>query len=108
MSQVEHHGLNMPTGIEDRRRLKAGLEEVVNALAMIKSQQDQKKAVIEVLATEFDMPKPLLARVAKAMYNEEYQKVLAEAEDFETMVETLKLTSSLPATTKLESDQLVG
>lgn len=96
MSTIEHHGLIVPSSPEDRKRLKGGLEEVVNCLAQIKAQQEHKKDIINRLYEEFDVPKKLLNKVSRAMFNEEYQKVAAEAEDFETLVETLKLGSSLP------------
>lgn len=96
MSQLEHHGVVVPSSPEDRRRLKAGLEEMVNTMTQIKAHQDHKKSIVDRLYEEFEIPKKLLNKVAKAMFVEEYQKVVAEAEDFETLVETLKLTSSLP------------
>ena len=37
-----------------------------------------------------DIDKKLIAKVASTLYKDDYQKVAAENEDFETLVETLK------------------
>ena len=95
MSQLEHHGLVMPSSPEDRKRLKAALNEMVNSLTRIKSEQEQKKAIAAQIFEDFDIPKKLINKAANAMYNENFQDVAAEATDLETLMETLKISGNV-------------
>jgi FKBP-type peptidyl-prolyl cis-trans isomerase (trigger factor) len=99
MSQIEHHGLVMPTSPEDRKRLKAALNEMVNSLTRIKAEQEQKKAIAAQIVEDFDIPKKLINKAANAMYKENFQLVAAEAADLETLMETLD-----PSTNNTSSD----
>lgn len=93
MSQVEHHGLVLPSSPADRKRLVANMNELVVALTRIKSEQDHKKEIINHIHEEFDVPKKLITKAASTLFNESYQKVSAENEDFELLMDTLRLES---------------
>ena len=94
MSQLEHHGLVMPTSPEDRKRLKAALNEMVNSLTRIEAEREQKKAIAAQIFEDFDIPKKLINKAASAMYKENFQLVAAEAADLETLMETLDPSTS--------------
>lgn len=94
MSEVEHHGLILPSSPDDRKRLMGGIDEMINCLAQIGAQQEQKKAIAERLFEDFDIDKKLLNKAAATMYKDNFQKIAAENEDFELLVETLKLKQS--------------
>ena len=91
MSQIEHHGLVLPSSPQDRKRLLDGIDEIINSLARIKSEQDHKKEIIQRLHEEFEIDKKLLSKSATIIYNDNFQKVAAENDDLETLVETLRL-----------------
>jgi len=90
MSNIEHNGLVLPSSPEDRNRLLGGIGEMINCLAQITAQQEQKKAIVESLFEDFDIDKKLLNKAAATMYKDNFQKIAAENEDFELLVETLK------------------
>ena len=91
MSEIEHHGLILPSSPEDRKRLMGGIDEMINCLAQIGAQQEQKKAIVESLFEDFDIDKKLLNKAASTMYKDNFQKIAAENEDFELLIETLKI-----------------
>ena len=91
MSQVEHHGLVLPSSPADRKRLVGNMNELVVAFTRIKSEQDHKKEIINHIHEEFDVPKKLITKAASTLFNESYQKVSAENEDFELLMDTLRL-----------------
>ena len=93
MSNIEHHGLVLPSSPDDRKRLMDGVDEIINCLARISAEQDQKKEIIAHLSEDFDIDKKLLAKAANTLYKDNYQKVAAENEDFELLIETLRLKS---------------
>lgn len=93
MSQVEHHGLVLPSSPADRKKLVGRMNELVVALTRIKSEQEHKKEVIAAIHEEFDVPKKLITKAASTLFNESYQKVAAENEDFELLMDTLRLES---------------
>ena len=91
MSQVEHQGLVLPSSPADRKRLADAMNELVVAYTRIKSEQDHKKDIINNLHEDFDIPKKLITKAASTLFNETYQKVAAENEDFELFMDTIKL-----------------
>lgn len=95
---IEHHGLVVPSSPEDRKRLKGGLDEMVDCLTKISAIREHQKQVVAHLHEEFDIPKKLLTKAARTMFEDNYQKVAAEAEDFDTLVETLKLNGMVVQT----------
>lgn len=94
MSNIEHHGLVLPSSPDDRKRLMNGVDEIINCLARIKGEQEQKKEIIAHLSEEFDIDKKLLTKAATTIYNDNYQKVAAENEDLELLIETLKIKNA--------------
>jgi len=90
MSQLEHHGLILPSSPEDRKRLMGGIDEIINCLAQMNSQREAKKEIIEHLYEEFGIDKKLLNKVAATLFKDNFQQVAAENEDFELLVETLR------------------
>ncbi|MFY0655395.1 MAG: hypothetical protein JXR12_01325 [Neptunomonas phycophila] len=104
MSQVEHHGLVLPSSPADRKRLVGNMNELVVALTRIKSEQDHKKEIINHIHEEFDIPKKLITKAASTLFNESYNKVSAENEDFELFMDTLRLESDNDSS-KSEADE---
>jgi len=85
----EYQELIMPSSPEDRKKLKAGINEVVNCLARVKGETEAKKEIVEALSEEFEISKKLILKAATTFFKENYQAQAAENEDFETFIETL-------------------
>jgi maltooligosyltrehalose synthase len=94
MSNIEHHGLVLPSNPEDRRKLLGGIDEMINCLAQMDAQRDQKKEIVEHLYQSFDIDKKLLNKAAATIYKDNFQKVAAENEDLELLVEALKIVEA--------------
>lgn len=90
---TEHHGLIMPSSPEDRKRLKAAIDEMVGCLTSIAAQRDHMGDIVSLMSEEFDLPKKLINKAAKIQFKEDYQKVAAENEDLDTLLETLKMVN---------------
>lgn len=80
------------------------MNELVVALTRIKSEQDHKKEIINHIHEEFDIPKKLITKAASTLFNESYNKVSAENEDFELFMDTLRLESDNDSS-KSEADE---
>lgn len=97
MSQVEHQELVMPSSPDDRQKVNAAIKEIVNALTRIKAEQEHKKAIVAKIHEDFGIPKKLITKAASTIFKEDLQKVLAENEDLETLLETLKMVPMSPS-----------
>ena len=104
MSQIEHQGLVIPSSPADRKRLAGSMNELVVSMTRAKSEQDHKKNIVATIFEEFEIPKKLITKAASAMFNDTFQKVAAENEDFETFMDVLKLENEKGGSSQTKED----
>lgn len=100
MALEEYEGLVLPSNPSDQKRLNAAFEEVVNSLAKIAAETEQKNNIVTHIVEEFGIPKSLINKASKAMFKDKCQAVAAESQDLETLIDFLK-----PSDNYNESDE---
>lgn len=91
---IEHHGIVLPSSPEDRKRLIGAFDEILNCLAQIEAQQDLKKDIIQRIHEEFEIDKKIIAKAVSVIHKDNFQKVAAELDDLESLVELLTRSGS--------------
>lgn len=91
MSQENFEDLIMPSSPADREKVFAAMKEIVNALTRAQAEKDHKKAIVEKIHEDFGIPKKLINKAANIMFKNDSQQVLAENENLETFLTTLKV-----------------
>ena len=84
----------VPSNPVDILKLKQMIGEAVNCVARVAAENELKKEVIENISETFELPKKLINRAVKTQYNLNFSEQTVEAEDFETLYETLYMEAS--------------
>lgn len=79
----------VPSNPADQKKLRDGLQEVVNAKIRIASERDYIKESIAELAKKFNVSKRDLNKAATSMFKGNYEEEAAKFEAFSTLYETL-------------------
>lgn len=90
---------NIPSSPEDRKRIKAALQEMSDCMTRIEAERDLIKNIIENVHEEFELSKKTFRRMAKVYYRQNFSKEVAEHEEFEVLYENITQQSSLPQET---------
>lgn len=77
----------LPSNKTDRDKIKTVLHEVVGQLQMIDDRKSVIKDHINALHEEYAIPKKVLNRLAKTMYNHDYDDVTHEIDVFQLCFE---------------------
>lgn len=79
----------LPSSPEDRQKLKMAIGEATNCMLRIDSERGAMKEIIDVAAEQFELDKKLIRKIATTMYKHNYEDVIEENREFETLYETL-------------------
>ena len=90
---------NIPSSPEDRKRIKAALQEMSDCMTRIESERDLIKNIIETVHEEFELSKKTFRRMAKVYHRQNFSKEVAEHEEFEVLYENITQQSTLPQET---------
>lgn len=78
-----------PSNPEDRRKLKAMIVEMTNALLRVDSERELLKEIAGAASEEFGIKKNLINKLARTMYKNNYADLQAENEHFEYLYEAV-------------------
>ena len=78
-----------PMNPEDRRKLKAMIVEMTNALSRADAEREHMKEIASAAVDEFGIKKPLINKLARTMYKNNYLDLQSENEHFEYLYEAL-------------------
>jgi len=81
--------LPIPSNAEDRRKLKAMIVEMTNALARVDAEREHLKEIASAAVEEFEIKKALINKLARTMYKNNYNDLQTENEHFEFLYESL-------------------
>ena len=90
---------NIPSSPEDRKRIKAALQEMSDCMTRIEAERDLIKNIIENVHEEFELSKKTFRRMAKVYHRQNFSKEVAEHEEFEVLYENITQQSTLPQET---------
>lgn len=80
---------SVPSNKEDRRKLKAMIVEMTNALLRIDSERELLKEITSAASGEFGIQKKLINKLARTLYKNNYADLQSENEHFEFLYESL-------------------
>lgn len=84
----------MPSSVADRKRIADAINEIVGQMQMIEDRRAYIKDVKDMLKENFNMPKSVASRIAKARFKDAFEDMTAEDQAFEITYEALFKSSS--------------
>lgn len=89
----------LPSNPEDRKKIKALLQEISAQLQMIDDRKEAIKGVIDALHADFKIPKKISSKLARTLYKHDYDKVKEESDlialFYEELVDKVNVPPSL-------------
>jgi len=82
----------IPTAEKDRRLMKEVMVSVSNSYTRIEAERDYIKESIECLSEDIGIPKKYLNKMARIFHKNNVDEVVAEIEDIEALIETIKVS----------------
>lgn len=89
MSTVQTAGLILPTDPEARSKIKIAIKEISNSMTRTESEKDNIKAIVETLASEHQLPKPAINKIAKIYHKQSKSLEFGQMEDIQSLYETV-------------------
>lgn len=90
MSEVITAKYVLPSNPADVEKIKVAVDQMVDSLVRQAAEKEHFNDIRERLAEEFDMPKNLSAKLAKAFYLVDFDKTVAQIAEFTEVFEALK------------------
>ena len=81
--------MSVPSNKDDRRKLKAMIVEMTNALLRVDSERELLKEISSAASEEFGIQKKLINKLARTLYKNNYADLQTENEHFEFLYESL-------------------
>ena len=91
MSEPTTHSVTVPSSKEDRKKLKTILAEMTQCMHRADLEKESMKELAADAAKSYEIPKKIITKLARTMYQRTYDTIIQENEDFETLYETLVL-----------------
>lgn len=79
----------IPSSEEDRKRIKAAMEEISNSYTRVEAERDFVKEAISSLSEDVDVPKNILRKMARIYHRQNMADVVSEVEDIEALMEAI-------------------
>ena len=99
MTDTNVSNYSLPSSPEDRKKIKAVLQDIAAQYQMIDDRRSFIKDALDGLHDTYKIPKKLSAKLAKTLYNHNYDKVSEETELFklfyEEVVDKVNVTPTL-------------
>lgn len=90
---------NIPSSPEDRKRIRAALQEMSDSMTRMDAERDLMKQIINNVHEEFELSKKTFRRMAKVYHRQNFSKEVAEHEEFEVLYENITQQTTLPQQT---------
>lgn len=79
----------IPSSLEDRKKLKLLLGELVTQLQKIQFEKETYKEVVSSIKEQFNLPPKVTNKMAKTMFKQNFDDVKEEDSTFETLYEII-------------------
>lgn len=86
---VQQLSVNTLSNPADREKLLGVLKECSNSMTRMEGEKDYIKESIANISKELELPKRLVAKMAKVYHKQNYDEEVAVHEQFETLYETV-------------------
>lgn len=89
LNEDQSHFNVLPSNPADRKKIKQQLHLITAQMQLIGDGRSAVKDIIDLLFDEYKIPKKVIRKLAKTMYDSNYVEVSAENTQFEVIYETL-------------------
>jgi hypothetical protein len=72
---------------EDKKKLKGAIQEISNSMTRMEAERDLIKEIIKEQSDQFQIPKKILAKIAKTYHKQNLTQEVEEHEDFVELYE---------------------
>lgn len=81
--------ITLPSSPADREKIRQQINEGVNCHIKIADQREALKDIVNVIHSDFGLPKKLITRLIKTHYKRDKDEQIAATEEFELVYETI-------------------
>jgi hypothetical protein len=74
---------------EDKKKLKGAIQEISNSMTRMEAERDLIKEIIKEQSDQFQIPKKILAKIAKTYHKQNLTQEVEEHEDFVEMYDEI-------------------
>jgi hypothetical protein len=74
---------------EDRKKLKDAIQEISNSLVRTEAERDLIREIIKEQSTNLQIPKKIIAKIAKTYHKQNLTQEVEDHEDFVDLYETV-------------------
>lgn len=80
----------VPTNPSDLSKIKQALKNASDCLVRIEGEKEELKAIAEMIQEDVNIPKPVFNKMVKTYHKQEYEKIVADVEDFQALYEAVQ------------------
>lgn len=86
---VEQGTFRIPSNPADKKAIRDVLQTISDSYTRIEAEKDLIKEEICGLAEQFELPKKLLNKMARAYHKQNFRETVDEADDFQNLYENI-------------------
>jgi hypothetical protein len=79
----------VPSSAADRKDIKTKVREATDCLVRVEGEKEQIKAIVELVAEKYELPKAFVNRLIKTAYKADFDKNVATEADFQELFEAV-------------------
>jgi Zn-dependent M32 family carboxypeptidase len=73
----------------DRKKIKDAIQEISNSMLRMEAERDLIKEIVKEVSAEHQIPKKILAKIAKTFHKQNLTQEVADHEDFVDLYDTV-------------------
>lgn len=74
---------------EDRKKIKDAVQEISNSMLRMEAERDLIKEIIKEISDNHQIPRKIIAKIAKTFHKQNLTQEVADHEDFVDLYETV-------------------
>lgn len=86
---AEQVAFRIPSNPADKKAIRDVLQTISDSYTRIEAEKDLIKEEIGGLAEQFELPKKLLNKMARAYHKQNFRETVDEADDFQNLYENI-------------------
>lgn len=106
MSKTDSTTFTLPSNPADKKKIRDIFYEMAGLKQTIKDRQEDYKSYIEALQNDFGIPKKLIAKVAKIVYDHNFDEISEENSAIEYLYEGVMINSTTSKSVTDQDDEL--
>lgn len=86
-TEIDEPSFVWPSNPADRKKIKQSIDEAVNCQVRIDMERESKKDIVDLLNSDYGIPKKLLNQLIRIQHKRNFSEVKATNEELELLVE---------------------